>query len=119
MRSEFIKKIELRLLKEKEDIENAICSKQLEVDNDGDDTDKIQGMLLHNVNKNLVTRDKDKIFKINKALNKIHNNSYGSCEECGEDIPEKRLLFNPYFQDCVSCAEQKELERKLVGKHYE
>jgi len=54
------------------------------------------------------SRYKLSIDRINIALNKIKNNEYGGCEECGEEILEKRLEFNPCFTTCVVCAEIKE-----------
>jgi DnaK suppressor protein len=42
------------------------------------------------------------------ALEKMDNNEYGLCDDCGDEIPEKRLSINPYFLTCVGCAEERE-----------
>lgn len=36
-----------------------------------------------------------KLRDVNLALEKIEKGSYGTCEECGEEIPEERLEANP------------------------
>ncbi|WP_369075959.1 TraR/DksA C4-type zinc finger protein, partial [Escherichia coli] len=30
--------------------------------------------------------------------------------DCGDEIAEKRLMFNPHFLTCISCAEAREME---------
>jgi DnaK suppressor protein len=44
-----------------------------------------------------------KLRKINEALNKIKNNSYGSCEKCGKEIPYEELSVTPETKNCSSC----------------
>ena len=42
--------------------------------------------------------------RIDAALARIAEGSYGECLECGEDIPEKRLELDPTAPLCISCA---------------
>jgi len=42
------------------------------------------------------------------AFRKLQNNSYGQCEECGEEIDIKRLEVNPLARYCISCKTKKE-----------
>jgi DnaK suppressor protein len=42
------------------------------------------------------------------AFRKLQNNTYGQCEECGEEIDIKRLAVNPLARYCVSCKTNKE-----------
>lgn len=42
------------------------------------------------------------------AFRKLQNNSYGQCEECGEEIDIKRLEVNPLARYCIACKTQKE-----------
>jgi DnaK suppressor protein len=37
------------------------------------------------------------------ALDKIANKTYGICEECEENISEKRLEANPVARYCITC----------------
>jgi DnaK suppressor protein len=46
------------------------------------------------------------------AFRKLQNNSFGQCEECGEEIDMKRLQVNPLARFCIECKTRKEnLER--------
>ncbi len=46
------------------------------------------------------------------AFRKLQNNTYGVCEECGNEISIKRLEVNPLARYCIECKTRKEeLER--------
>jgi DnaK suppressor protein len=46
------------------------------------------------------------------AFRKLQNNSYGLCEECGQEIDIKRLQVTPLARFCITCKQKKEdLER--------
>ena len=47
--------------------------------------------------------------EIDEALQRLEAGGYGSCETCGEAIPEARLEAIPYARLCIKCKE--ELER--------
>jgi DnaK suppressor protein len=42
---------------------------------------------------------------INEALDRMESGDYGTCLDCEEDIPNKRLTALPWAQYCVSCQE--------------
>jgi DnaK suppressor protein len=42
------------------------------------------------------------------AFRKLQNNSFGQCEDCGEEIDIKRLEVNPLARYCISCKTKKE-----------
>jgi DnaK suppressor protein len=42
------------------------------------------------------------------AFRKLQNNTYGQCEECGEEIDIKRLAVNPLARYCIACKTKKE-----------
>jgi len=48
------------------------------------------------------------LLMINYALQRIENNSYFTCSDCGTDIPRARLESLPFSSLCVSCAEKLE-----------
>ncbi len=112
MNKKFLDSMKKQLLMEKENICNQASKIQSDVDLDGDEVDEIQGKLLINISNQLVQRNEEKLTKIEDALKKINDGNYGSCEDCGEDISEKRLLNNPHFLICISCAEDKEMAAK-------
>jgi DnaK suppressor protein len=52
------------------------------------------------------------IRKIEKALERIEDGTYGICEECEKVISEKRLKARPVTTLCIECKrEQEEYER--------
>ena len=55
-------------------------------------------------------RGREKVFltKIQKALERIENGTFGTCEECGEPISNKRLEARPEASLCIGCAERNE-----------
>lgn len=51
---------------------------------------------------------KDLLQKVNEALERIENGTYGICEICGLPIPEERLEALPYANLCISCKQKEE-----------
>lgn len=45
--------------------------------------------------------------KIDYALERIENGTYGVCSLCGKEISEDRLEFIPYTEYCKECAKKK------------
>jgi DnaK suppressor protein len=43
--------------------------------------------------------------EVDEALERIKEGTYGSCDMCGEDIPEGRLGVRPNARYCMSCKE--------------
>ncbi len=60
-------------------------------------------------------RERKLIKKIQKALERIKDGSYGVCEECGEDIGVKRLEARPVTTLCIQCKSRQEQEEKAKG----
>lgn len=107
----FLKKIKDLLEIQKNEI--SMRATQIDdIDSDGDETDEIQANFLIEMSKQLNSRDRDKIIKINTALNKIAENKFGLCDDCEDEISEKRLLINPYCSTCISCAEEREKDSR-------
>jgi DnaK suppressor protein len=48
------------------------------------------------------------IQQIRTALGRLDDGSYGICEDCGDEIPIRRLQVQPMSTLCVSCKEYKE-----------
>lgn len=45
--------------------------------------------------------------EVNKALKRIEEGKYGSCEKCGKEISKKRLEAFPSASSCMECAGNK------------
>ena len=46
--------------------------------------------------------------KIQYALQRIEDGTYGTCESCGQDIPRERLQVKPSVSLCIPCQEKHE-----------
>lgn len=53
--------------------------------------------------------------KINKALLRIEEGSFGVCERCDEAIAVKRLEARPFTTLCIRCKEEQEWKEKSYG----
>jgi DnaK suppressor protein len=116
MNKTFLKKMKESLLEQKRELLKQAADREVEVDTEGDETDEIQANILIDLTNQLNTRNSTKLAQIETALKRIEDKTYGLCQDCEEPIPEKRLLSNPYFQTCVTCAEEREAEEKQRKK---
>lgn len=48
------------------------------------------------------------------ALARLDAGDYGTCVDCGEPIPERRLLAQPFAVRCLACQERAERASGLV-----
>jgi DnaK suppressor protein len=48
------------------------------------------------------------LVEINDAFQKLFDGTYGTCEECGKQIPAARLRLIPAVSLCVACKRQRE-----------
>jgi len=53
-------------------------------------------------------RREQSLRDISKALSRVESGDYGYCEECGEEIAEKRLQINPSAYYCIECSSKLE-----------
>jgi len=60
-----------------------------------------------------LTTHRETLQRIDEALRKLAEGTYGKCEECGEDISEERLKVLPSATCCRDCQEKKEQIEKL------
>ncbi len=51
---------------------------------------------------------RETLLKIDEALRKLSEGTYGICEDCGEKISEQRLKILPFAIYCTDCQEQRE-----------
>ncbi len=56
------------------------------------------------------------ISKIDSALKRIQNGTYGFCEETGEPIGLKRLIARPVATLCISAQEKHEKNEKVYAE---
>src|SRR3954465_4665017 len=56
----------------------------------------------------LVQMKSETLNKINDALVRLEQDTYGNCFDCGEEIAEKRLRALPFAVRCKDCEEARE-----------
>jgi DnaK suppressor protein len=52
-----------------------------------------------------IDRDAEELRRIDTALFRLSDGSYGLCEDCGQRIPEARLEAEPTALRCIRCQE--------------
>ena len=68
-----------------------------------------------NVEMRAINRQIKLISKIDQALKKIKDGTYGFCEETGEPIGIKRLMARPIATLCIAAQEKHEKEEKVYA----
>jgi DnaK suppressor protein len=79
-----------------------------EIDQAATDIDKEMRMRLCN-------RETLYLKKVDEALRRIEEGTFGECAECGEDIEFRRLEARPTATLCVSCKEEQERKEGLTA----
>jgi len=78
-----------------------------------DEGDKALTDLAEETGLSLVDLRKDILDKIDHALEKLENGTYGICEDCGAEISTERLKAMPFAIYCVPCKEKREELEKI------
>jgi DnaK suppressor protein len=81
-----------------------------------DNADKSTDELIKHVSATIIGNKSEMLDKIDKALDKVKDGTYGICEECGSDIPLERLKAVVFATHCVSCQGEEERKAKEENK---
>ena len=65
----------------------------------------------------LVQMKSETLNKVNDALTRLDQGTYGNCFECGDEIAEKRLRALPFAVRCKDCEEAKEVAEQRERQH--
>lgn len=60
-------------------------------------------------------RERKLIKKIQDAMQRMENGTFGVCEECGDDIGIARLKARPVTRLCINCKSKQEEDEGLRG----
>lgn len=52
--------------------------------------------------------EQDLLYAIDEALKRIEDGVYGTCPQCGKQIPKKRLAAIPHTELCIICQGKNE-----------
>jgi DnaK suppressor protein len=118
LRRELVLKRESIVREAKEEISKYIKgeTRQL-VDTALDDGDWSVVDLSEDISLRQLSAHRENLQKIDEALRKADEGTYGICEDCGEEISEKRLKILPFAIYCTDCQENREqLEQIARGE---
>jgi DnaK suppressor protein len=87
----------------------------LDADDLPDEMDLASSEYLQSFTFRLRGREKTFLKKIDHALAKIEEGTFGICEDCGEGISVKRLEARPETTLCIRCKEDQERIEKAYG----
>lgn len=79
-----------------------------ELQSDWQERDSPAERNLREVEWNQYTSLKDELVKIEEAKLRVENGTYGICEDCDEEISEKRLSVSPSAIRCIGCQQKHE-----------
>jgi DnaK suppressor protein len=110
---------EILLQKKAEILKNAkrTLSEDMTLDSDDlpDEMDLASSEYLQSFTFRLRGREKTFLKKIDHALAKIDEGTFGICESCDEPISAKRLEARPETTLCIRCKEDQERIEKAYG----
>jgi DnaK suppressor protein len=81
-----------------------------------DEADLAMSVINQQVTFNMRQRELFKLKQIDEALYRIEQGQYGHCEECDEEIGDKRLENQPWTTLCITHAEEQERENQKFIK---
>jgi len=119
-----MKPIREMLIKMREELVREIARRSREtavsgVSDIGDILDSVSEERTRELDMILTDREKQKLKQIDDALDRIEENTYGLCEECGVKIPRARLKVVPFAKYCVECKEAIEREERYTREEPE
>ena len=85
----------------------------VEEENFPDPTDRASLESNRNFTLRLRDRDRKLVAKIQEAIKRIEGGTFGTCDGCGGEIEEKRLIARPVTSLCIDCktvAEEEEVK---------
>jgi phage/conjugal plasmid C-4 type zinc finger TraR family protein len=95
-----------KILQQKKEYLSFALTRNVEFLREGEDTEEGSAM-------NLAQMETNELAKINDALCKIQDGTYGICEDCGKKIPKARLNALPHVTRCFPCQQSVESETSV------
>jgi DnaK suppressor protein len=110
------------LMKLKENFLRDITNMSKDPGSQNGDSGDVSGHVLHmadvatdmydrEFNLGLASSERQVLVKIEQALKRIEEQTFGICAECKKPIPETRLKALPYVRTCLKCQEKIETKR--------
>ena len=83
---------------------------QIKADDLADEADLANSTINQQVSFSIREKEMNKLKRIDNALARVEEGSYGVCIESGEEIENKRLETQPWAEFCIEVAEEHERE---------
>jgi len=110
VRKELLKKRQQLVAEAKNEIKNYLTGENRQVVETAlDEGDWSVVDLSEDISLRKLTTHRESLLKIDEALRKIDEGTYGICEDCGEEISTERLRILPYATLCRDCQEKREI----------
>ncbi len=111
-------KAQLEEMKDKiiSDVEQTLTDMTTQNGNIPDPNDRATVESDRNFELRIRDRERKLMNKIEEALGRIDDGSYGVCDGCGEDIAVKRLEARPVAKFCIDCKTRQEQREKAQGR---
>jgi len=98
------------------DVEQTLTEMNIQSGNIPDPNDRASVESDRSFELRLRGREQKLMEKIDEALSRIEDGTYGVCDECGEDITVQRLEARPVAKFCIDCKTKQELREKEQGR---
>ena len=79
-----------------------------------DETDLATSLIQQQITCTIRDREYAKLRRIDAALDRVSEGTFGHCEECEEEIGAKRLENQPWTELCIQHAEEREREESQI-----
>ena len=93
--------------------------KEMGTSGSGDSADIAMDLTQNEVSSKLAEIESRELGRIERAIEKLKDGSFGSCENCSRKIPMARLNALPYTTTCVSCQRLSEQYGRGDSEHQE
>ncbi len=105
-----LEEVKEKLIAERELLIQKLAGNDLSVD-DSETPDPVD-LAVRNYSKNVMLavseNESRQLLLINEALERIADEEYGACQNCEQEISQKRLNAVPWARYCLNCQELQE-----------
>jgi DnaK suppressor protein len=109
LKSMLIAKRDALLNEAKQEIKKYVSGENRQlVDTAIDEADWAAVEISEDINLKRLSAQRQFLNDVEECLRKLNEGTYGICEDCGEEISEKRLHVIPTATLCIDCKEQRE-----------
>ena len=105
-----LKEIKENLVAERESISRKLNGSDLSIDDSEtpDPVDLAVSNYSKNVQLSLSENESRQLDLVNEAIERLDDDEYGICQNCEEEINQKRLAAVPWARYCLDCQELRE-----------